>query len=378
VSARNGASPASAATDGEARKIAPAADRASSSKPKSSKSQQSWRDVLPVHPAADLFPMMSRDELLALGEDIKKHELKSPVIVFTDKGKDYLLDGRNRLAAMELVGLPTVFPNGLFMGFSGALNCQRVTKDPYAYAISANIHRRLLTSEQKRELIEKVLKAKPGSSNRQIAKQVKADDKTVAKIRSELEAAADIPQLKTREGADGKVRKQPKKRDLAKERRAREERKHEARGDLPSIEEILSAPADDAQTEVDKAEVRELWSKVQAAEAEAGASESFLDSVTGWLKCIGRHADSHARLMLDSDWSKVTLADCKVMLRLLDEAQEPIHRIRAKVRSCKDAIRDRSILERSDPHMIAELDATGTIADNDSEIPGFLRRELSS
>ena len=31
-----------------------------------------WRDVLPVHPAADLFPMMSRDELLALGEDIKE------------------------------------------------------------------------------------------------------------------------------------------------------------------------------------------------------------------------------------------------------------------------------------------------------------------
>jgi hypothetical protein len=27
--------------------------------------QKSWRDILPVHPAADLFPMMSRDELRA-------------------------------------------------------------------------------------------------------------------------------------------------------------------------------------------------------------------------------------------------------------------------------------------------------------------------
>ena len=31
---------------------------------------QSWRDILPIHPAAALFPRMSRDELRELGEDI--------------------------------------------------------------------------------------------------------------------------------------------------------------------------------------------------------------------------------------------------------------------------------------------------------------------
>jgi hypothetical protein len=30
---------------------------------------KSWRAVLPVHPAADLFPMMSESELRELGED---------------------------------------------------------------------------------------------------------------------------------------------------------------------------------------------------------------------------------------------------------------------------------------------------------------------
>jgi hypothetical protein len=30
----------------------------------------SWRDVLPVHPAAELFEPLSPDELRALGEDI--------------------------------------------------------------------------------------------------------------------------------------------------------------------------------------------------------------------------------------------------------------------------------------------------------------------
>jgi hypothetical protein len=34
----------------------------------------SWRDILPVHPAADLFPMMTPDEITALGEDIKNND----------------------------------------------------------------------------------------------------------------------------------------------------------------------------------------------------------------------------------------------------------------------------------------------------------------
>src|SRR5438046_8328304 len=39
----------------------------------------SWRNVLKIHPAADLFPMMTADELKALGEDIKKNGLRVPV-----------------------------------------------------------------------------------------------------------------------------------------------------------------------------------------------------------------------------------------------------------------------------------------------------------
>ena len=79
--------------------------------------------------------------------------------------------------------------------------------DPYALALSLNLHRRHLTTEQKRELIAKLVKAKPEASNLQIAKQVKADDKTVAKVRSELEARSEIPNVKIR--TDTKGRNQP-------------------------------------------------------------------------------------------------------------------------------------------------------------------------
>jgi hypothetical protein len=53
----------------------------------------SWRDILPVHPAADLFPMMTPDEITAFGEDIKNNGLKQPIVLIRTPGGDALLDG---------------------------------------------------------------------------------------------------------------------------------------------------------------------------------------------------------------------------------------------------------------------------------------------
>src|SRR5262245_7254134 len=176
----------------------------------------SWRDVLKIHPAAELFPLMPPDELKALGEDIKKNGLTSSIATTPD---NQLLDGRNRLDAMEMVGIEFKFAhgaNGLFrieVGTDGLYWPDIVKSDPYAYVISANIHRRHLTAEQKRELIAKLIKATPEKSDRQIAEAVKASPTTVGTVRTKMEATGDVSKLDTRR--DTKGRKQPAKKSTS-------------------------------------------------------------------------------------------------------------------------------------------------------------------
>jgi hypothetical protein len=91
---------------------------------------------------------------------------------------------------------------------------QCINSDPYDFVISANIHRRHLTAEDKRDLIAKLLKAQPKKSNRQIGKMANASHVTVGAVRAEMESTGQIDQLKETTGEDGKARK--RKRSLIK------------------------------------------------------------------------------------------------------------------------------------------------------------------
>jgi hypothetical protein len=140
----------------------------------------SWRDHTQVHPAADLFPMMSDAELDELAKDILKAKgLTSPVILWGGLDSPLLLDGRNRLAAIARIGgdQEAALRQGYLLDEK---------TDPYAYVISANIHRRHLTAEGKREVIAKLLKADPKTSDltdRQIAKIIGCGHPLVAEVR---------------------------------------------------------------------------------------------------------------------------------------------------------------------------------------------------
>ena len=57
-----------------------------------------------THPAADLFPMMSDAELDELGKDIAANGLTSPIVRYGDLDNPMVLDGRNRLAALQRIG----------------------------------------------------------------------------------------------------------------------------------------------------------------------------------------------------------------------------------------------------------------------------------
>lgn len=87
---------------------------------------------LPVHPAADVFPMLSDEELDELTADIKANGLLHPLVV----NDGHLVDGRNRREACRRAGIePQVVDlNGL---------------DPVRYIVSANINRRNLTKGQR-------------------------------------------------------------------------------------------------------------------------------------------------------------------------------------------------------------------------------------
>jgi hypothetical protein len=181
---------------------------------------QSWRDTLPIHPAAELFPRMSEAELVALGKDIRKHGLTSSIAVWSDgKSPQQLLDGRSRLDAIEIeigpaiVGPPSVMAGKDFLAINKVIVLDR-SVDPYAFAISANIHRRHLTVEQKHELIAKLIKATPEKSDRQIAGTVKASHHTVGAVRAEMEGRGQVAHVETR--TDSKGRKQPARKTTTK------------------------------------------------------------------------------------------------------------------------------------------------------------------
>jgi DNA methylase/Putative RNA methylase family UPF0020 len=93
--------------------------------------------ALPVHPVAQIFPPLSAPELKELADDIDEHGLHEPVWLWRDSdGTEYLLDGRNRVAACEMAGVEV-----LTRWYPG--------DDPIAFVIGQNIRRRHLTSGQK-------------------------------------------------------------------------------------------------------------------------------------------------------------------------------------------------------------------------------------
>jgi ParB-like chromosome segregation protein Spo0J len=235
------------------------------------------------HPLAALFPLMADDELAGLAEDIRKNGLRNPIMIHEGK----ILDGRNRYRACKLIGREIkaweVFHlNG---------------KDPLAYVLSQNLHRRHLTPEQRRKVVEAVLKQNPRQSNRRVADQTKADHKTVGTVRKEMERRGEIPHVDKR--ADSKGRQQPaaKAPGPAADRRKYEARRaaHDKRKAEHAAAEVVRLANDPEALQAELKELRdELYrEKGQRVRLEAKVRELELDGLTSGLtadlfKPVGR------------------------------------------------------------------------------------------
>ena len=184
-----------------------------------------WRDVLPIHPAAQLLPRLPEEVLRVLGEDLKAHGLLHPIYIFREavsrgRSKYSLLDGVSRLDAMELVGIDFEIDCNDRLGWAvtpGRTACRAPMSitiahvDPLAFVLSVNLHRHHLTVEQKRDLIAKVLKARPSKSNPHagmIHPYVAA---------GRVEKSGEVETLTT--SIDTKARKQPSRKPATEKRR---------------------------------------------------------------------------------------------------------------------------------------------------------------
>jgi hypothetical protein len=150
--------------------------------------------ALPIHEHARTFPEMGQTELKELATDIHAHGLLEPITIYQRQ----ILDGRNRLKAAAICNY--AFKAADFVELDAKT-------DPLAFVISKNIHRRHLTTEQKRDLLATLIKHNPSKSNRQIGAEAGVSHHTVGDVRSELEATGQLAQLETTTGKDGKKRR---------------------------------------------------------------------------------------------------------------------------------------------------------------------------
>jgi transposase len=133
-----------------------------------------------THPATELFPLMSDQELDELAADLKARGLVNDVLTWRDEqGRLLVLDGRNRVIAARKAGVTLTFTE-----YKGS--------DPVGMVFALNIQRRNLTRVQKKKLIAALLKMDPSRSDRSIERITQSGHSSVSPIRKEMEEAGEI------------------------------------------------------------------------------------------------------------------------------------------------------------------------------------------
>jgi ParB-like nuclease domain len=129
-----------------------------------------------VHPIAELFPMMSDEELDDLAADVKENGLLHPIVLDTE---GVLVDGRNRLEACRRAEIEPSFET---------LDGQ----DPVAFILSNNVHRRHLSRGQQAMAIAFAHPEQQQGKKRTSIEKSEVAESRIRKARQVLKASREL------------------------------------------------------------------------------------------------------------------------------------------------------------------------------------------
>jgi len=139
-----------------------------------------WRKYYPVHPCAELFPKLNPQEFSKLRKSLNETGLQVPVILWVDSATDvtYLLDGRNRLDALEANGVRVIGNDNKLLPHLCDITDSLSSFDAAQLVFAANIHRRHLSEKERVKIAKQVLEAEkqmksPNPKSQPIEKKTK-------------------------------------------------------------------------------------------------------------------------------------------------------------------------------------------------------------
>jgi hypothetical protein len=142
------------------------------------------------HPAADVFPMLTTDELSDLADDIETNGQQYPIVVFEKQ----IIDGRNRFAACKLRKLTPEFTD-----FNGTED------DVVPFVISSNLARRHMNKGQCAMAAAMMYQLHNVIEGKDLAKIVGVSEKTISYARQVLNADIEGAEVQAQRVLDGKL-----------------------------------------------------------------------------------------------------------------------------------------------------------------------------
>lgn len=139
------------------------------------------------------LPDHTKQELLALEEQLRRHGQIYPVVRMRVAGRLVEKDGATREALLTELGMPVTYHD---IDVKSA-------EDARALALALNLARRQLDPKKVRAIAAAEILHDPKRSDRAIAELIGVSHPTVAKARRELEKLGKVERVSTRVGRDG-------------------------------------------------------------------------------------------------------------------------------------------------------------------------------